>query len=390
MLTGTPVVQDDTDLFAQFRFLNPKIFGKTWGDFKDRYCRRVGNVKWNKWKLRPGLRKKLFYKLIKPHQYKLKLSEAMPELPETMDLTLEFELTGHSARAYEEMESNYYLEFGGYEFANDLAVVNMLRLQELTGGFLDNGEQVIELEQNKLQTMVDWLSDFPKNKKVVIFARFTEEINAIAKAMKRMGRSYCILDGKTPNKNIWRDFQYKKLYDTFIAQISSGSLGIELSVADIIIFFSRTFSFTDYSQARARPLGPNQKSCVLFVHLIGKKTIDIDIDTSLNKKCETSNDVHKRLKRRRYKMAKKKTKEKKKPTPPPFEKPDFGVAELAEELGITPTVCRQRLRAAGIEKSGRTYDFKNKKGVKEVASQLKSDSKPKKEKTEKKKKKKKK
>ena len=68
----------------------------------------------------------------------------------------------------------------------------------------------------------------------------------------------------------------------------------------------------------------------------------------------------------------KKTTGRKKPTPPPMEKPDFGVAELAEALGVTPAVARQKLRAAGIDKTGRTYDFKNQRGVQAVAKQLKA------------------
>lgn len=70
----------------------------------------------------------------------------------------------------------------------------------------------------------------------------------------------------------------------------------------------------------------------------------------------------------------------KRKAPPPIKKPDFGVDELAVELGVTSAIARQKLRAAGIKKDGRTYDFGNKKGVAEVASKLKTEKKPKKDK----------
>ncbi len=77
-------------------------------------------------------------------------------------------------------------------------------------------------------------------------------------------------------------------------------------------------------------------------------------------------------------MAKKPKKSKDKKTtkrkaPPPIKKPDFGVDELAKELGITPAIARQKLRTANIKKDGRTYDFGSKKGVTEVAAKLKSE-----------------
>ena len=63
---------------------------------------------------------------------------------------------------------------------------------------------------------------------------------------------------------------------------------------------------------------------------------------------------------------------KKKPTPPIIEKPDYGVAELAEALDVDASVARQKLRAAGMTKEGRAWDFKNKKGLDAVVKKLKS------------------
>lgn len=57
---------------------------------------------------------------------------------------------------------------------------------------------------------------------------------------------------------------------------------------------------------------------------------------------------------------------------PVHEKPEFGVAELAEALGIEPTSARVKLRNAGIEKNGRSYSWKNQKELDAVVKQLKA------------------
>ena len=57
---------------------------------------------------------------------------------------------------------------------------------------------------------------------------------------------------------------------------------------------------------------------------------------------------------------------------PVHEKPEFGVAELAEALGIEPTSARVKLRNAGIEKTGRSYSWKNQKELDAVVKQLKA------------------
>jgi len=57
---------------------------------------------------------------------------------------------------------------------------------------------------------------------------------------------------------------------------------------------------------------------------------------------------------------------------PVHEKPEFGVAELAEALGIEPTSARVKLRNAGIEKTGRSYSWPNQKALDAVVKQLKA------------------
>ena len=58
------------------------------------------------------------------------------------------------------------------------------------------------------------------------------------------------------------------------------------------------------------------------------------------------------------------------------EKLPYGVPELAEELGIEPASVRVKLRSAGIDKTGRSYGWKNQKDFQAVVKQLKSSDKP--------------
>ena len=73
---------------------------------------------------------------------------------------------------------------------------------------------------------------------------------------------------------------------------------------------------------------------------------------------------------------KSKKKDKKKPDPPKIEKPDHGVDQLAEALGVDPATARVKLRGVPAlkkkYKTGRAWNFGSAKGVKEVAKQLAS------------------
>lgn len=50
----------------------------------------------------------------------------------------------------------------------------------------------------------------------------------------------------------------------------------------------------------------------------------------------------------------------------------YGAKWIAKEMGLTYHTVGMKLRKAGIEKSGKTYDFKSKAAAKKVITQLKA------------------
>lgn len=51
---------------------------------------------------------------------------------------------------------------------------------------------------------------------------------------------------------------------------------------------------------------------------------------------------------------------------------EYGVEDIAEELGIKPASVRVQLRNKGIEKAGKAYGWNSKKELREVIDQLRS------------------
>lgn len=373
-LTGTPMEDNEIDLWAQFRFVDDSLLGDNWWRFSKTWCRPAGFGGYDI-KLKPKAKKKLL-KIAGDNSFQIKKKDAL-DLPPTTDQALYFSLTGKIKEAYDKMEENFYYKFGEAKSISEMQATTLIRLQQLTGGFLAaDRDKLIRLEQDKLFTLLDYLQDIPKKKKIVIFARFTAEIDVLEEALLKQGRTVGVLKGRSKNPNIWMEFQDKKDPAVIIVQSRSG-IGIDLFASDLAFFYSHTFSFIDYDQMRKRLDRNGQKSKVTFIHVMAKDTVDVDVYDSLNIKGKNANDVLAIMqqRRRRSRMAKKsktvkkagKKKEKKKPVPPKIEKPDFGVDELAKELGVTPSIARQKLRASGMTKEGRAWDFKSAAGVKKAA-----------------------
>ena len=396
-LTGTPSGKDEIDLFAQVRFLDEGVFG-TWGDFERAYLRKTKIYKpdggfFFKVRVKPASRKKIAKK-VAPYIYRVQARKALPGLPSVIDKAIYFPLTGRAKRAYEVLESELVIKLGeGFKVTTPLAITNLIRLSQLTGGYVgaDDGETLVKLEQDKLAHFEDWLEDIPKTEKLVVFARHTHEVDALAGLMAKQKRSYVIRDGRTKKKylNAWMDFQDKPHPQVYIAQIASGGIGTDLFKARYGIFYSVTHSWIDYDQARKRIDRNGQKRNPTFLHLIAENTIDEDLYKALHQKRMNTDAILRRMKRRRTTtMAKSPPKKKAaepvaetpvetpaptKRAPPPRKSPDFGVPRIAEKMGISGAEVRVLLRKGDYADKYKTeagWDFGDQKTVDKVAAEL--------------------
>jgi len=294
ILSGTPTDGDEMHLWAQFKFLG--VMGdQEWYWFSKSKCYGSG---FGGYKKKLKVRHQKWYRDIVA-KYSIRITKKeMLDLPPTVDQAIYFELTGQAKKAYANMEKAFYTEFEGYETTNESMVTNMIRLSQLAGGHLaTDTDEMIQFEQDKLFATLDYIRDFPKDKKIVIFVRFREEIDLLSEGLTMLGRTHDILDGRQKNKGIWLDFQDGKFSD-IICQSKSGGVGIELFASSTCIFYSSTYSYIDYAQARDRLDRNGQEESVNYIHLLGVNTIDIDQHNVLQDKGNQSDNIFRQMKRR--------------------------------------------------------------------------------------------
>jgi SNF2 family DNA or RNA helicase len=301
-LTGTPIGKDEIDLWAQLRFVSEKaLLGHRWRSFKRKYLRVIKFGPFNsKVVLRRGAKQEI-ERLAAPWVYRMKARDYL-DLPPVTDEVIPFSLTGESKKAYEKLETEFVYKFGDLRSTTPLAITKMLRLRQVTGGFVGlDDKSTLQLNQDKLAMFADWMHDYPRWEKLVVFAYFTEEIDMIAALMRKMKRSYVIRDGRTPRKNLndWMKFQDNKNPTTYIAQIAAGGIGTDLFASRVGVFYSNTLSWIDYDQARKRLDRNGQRRNVLMMHFIAKNTIDEDTYSSLDGKANTADRVLTAIQNRR-------------------------------------------------------------------------------------------
>lgn len=292
--TGTPTEEDEIDFFGEFRFIDPDLLGRDWKTFERRWCRKSGFGNYGR-RIKKHKRKELL-RLVKPYVFTITRDEAL-HLPPEENYVVPVKLTGECAKAYRKIEEELKLEIQDEVIVTPMRMTQMIKLQQLTGGFLLTEESRIRFEQDKLATLVDWIQDYPRRKKIVVFARFTEEIEALRHTLTNLGRTVGVLHGKTKDRTIWEDFQDRKDPAILLCQAQTGGEAIELSVGDIGVFYSKLWSWRSYDQCRARLLG--RKKVVEFVSFEAEGTIDEDISHVLDRKGGSARAILSALKNRR-------------------------------------------------------------------------------------------
>lgn len=281
-LSGTPQGNSVEDYFAQFRFVDPDIFGENFKKFANNFLIPCGWMN-KKWKLNPQ-KELLFNNILHEFSYRITKEEALTLPPITTHM-VPFELTGDAKLAYEEMVEDHILEINDTEIDATLAITLVGKLQQICSGFI-YGEELNIFES--LDKITKLLSILP-NEKVVIFCKYEAEIQLLRAILKN--RSILIYTGETKNKGIWKEFQNTNKYDVFLANLKTGGTGLNLQSACKLIFFSTDYSYLDFYQARDRVYRRGQTKPVDVYCLYAKNTVEESIYKTLKKKGKSAKQV---------------------------------------------------------------------------------------------------
>lgn len=272
-LTGTPLSHSPLDIFGQFRFLDPGVFGTSWALFRSRYAvsGHFGRDHVVAYQNEDELST-----LMNLMTYHVKADDVL-ELPEVTHQKVRTTLSSKSLRVYQQLEKEMIASVGDGVITVDNAMVKMLRLQQITSGYLpvlNKKEEVVleKLGDEKQKVLGDILVDVPKDEPVVVFCRFNEDLRRIEEIAKKTGRRYGEISGSrkdlTPHATMPDDV------DLMGVQLQAGGVGIDLTRARIGVYYSIGYSLSDYLQSVARMHRPGQERPVSYYHITVKGTAD--------------------------------------------------------------------------------------------------------------------
>ena len=295
LVTGTPLAENPTDVYAQYKFLDPTIFGTNFGQFRDEYevidpilTARIGHRILDKktpYKNLDKLREKMFSCAF--------YIESSVELPEQTDIVRKFKMPEKTEKLYHQMMSEKVAEMNGLWLESNNALTTVLRLQQITSGYacVENIEtkekKIINVDNARREELKTLLEEFPEHEPIVVFAHYKKDLKNIRKACDELGYSYSEVSGSADTLKEWKTGKTRVLG----VQYSSGSESIDLTRAKYCVYYSLTQRLALYEQSRKRIHRPGQTRPVVYYHLIETMKKGFTIDQRIYEALKSKKDI---------------------------------------------------------------------------------------------------
>ncbi len=284
IMTGTPITQCVIDIYSQYKFLEPSLFGPSFYAFKNKYAIMGGfnNHQITGYRHLDELHKKIFDIAIRCTK-----KECL-DLPDKVYEVKQFDLNKEEREIYDKIKENILVSIYDQQITAQLAITKLIKLTQITSGFvLADDHKVIAIKNSsKLKLLKETLEDiFPS--KVIIWNNYIANIDMVSKLLCSMHISHVTFDGRTPQNErqaLVDKFQNDPDCKVFVGQIRTGGLGLNLTAASYVIYFTNTYSLADRLQSEDRAHRIGQVNKVTYIDLVARKTIEKSILSILKSK----------------------------------------------------------------------------------------------------------
>jgi len=297
--SGCPAPNSELELWGQMNFVNPGILHNSFyafrniffhlerngqpfiinGQFVTRQMMRDILSKGFRYCISTQNKKRLMNK-ISPITHWAKKEDVL-DLPDKVDQIREVKFSSTERKAYMDMKRHLIVDIKGRQITAQVMLAKIMKLRTATSGFMyDKNNKAIVFGDSKIKELESTLEELG-SQQVIIWAHFIYEVEKIK---KMFGNKASVLYSKTQNKDASINaFKYGKV-QYLIANPQSCAHGLTFINCSTQIFFSLSYSYEQYMQAKDRIHRIGQTKSCLYIHLICQESIDEELLKVLVKK----------------------------------------------------------------------------------------------------------
>jgi len=301
LLTGTPVSNNLEAVFYQMLITDG---GRALGSSKNKFLEQYFNSEavnngQTIYKPRDNAIEQVSARMARS-TYFLKKDEVL-DLPEKTHTPLYLPMTDDQARYYQQLKDDAITYIQDQSVTVEMAATRMMKLAQVCQGFvITDDNDIRHFNDTKTAAMTEMITNTYAGHKLVVWCRFTHEINRLCQQLHDLGIPALRYDGQTKQRD--RDWaieawQNDPNYRVFVGQLQMG-IGITLHAKDCAIpccnaaYLALDFSYVNWVQSMDRIHRIGQHWPVSYSYLLTENGIDRRIYQALQAKEQTANAVH--------------------------------------------------------------------------------------------------
>ena len=289
-LSGTPIENNLTELWALFDFLMPGCLGPL-SSFKFHFQKPIEQE---------GNHKKLAQLLerIGPFMLRRTKEAVATDLPKKTIIQQTIDFCDVQARFYENIKNDACQtlqdQLEGTQNTGEQQLFVLSALMKLRQACCDPallGEDSIP--SAKRQYCNEMVSELvAEGRAVLIFSQFTSMLDLLASDFKALDIPYGLLTGKTQNRQALVDRFQTGEFPVFLISLKAGGVGLNLTRADTVIHYDPWWNSAAEAQATDRAHRIGQKNAVFVYKLITENTIEEKIALLQANKAQLGNTIN--------------------------------------------------------------------------------------------------
>ena len=302
LLSGTPILNTPMDVWSQYRALDlGKRFGKSFWSFKNMYFydanknTRATFPNWQPNKLLFGKMNELIYE-VAMRQEKSKCLD----LPPLMQISMKVGMKPDQKKHYLSMKKDFITFLDENEdnaSVAQLAVTKSIRLRQILSGFVKTEDGKVHfLKKTEKEEALEELLEEHRGRKVIIWAVFKAEYEIIRRVLDKLKLKFVEATGEVSSTKKYEaveKFSTSSDTNVFVGHPASLGIGINLTVSDVAIYFSRDWSLEQREQSQARNYrgGSEVHKTITHYDIVVEDSIDEHILESLKDKKSLSETI---------------------------------------------------------------------------------------------------
>jgi SNF2 family DNA or RNA helicase len=283
VLTGTPIENSLSDLWAQLNFLNKGLLG-TYNFFKNEFIYPVEKYKDDRKKVK-------LQTIITPFLLRRTKYQVAKELPDKTEQIIYCEMTEDQKAYYESEKSKVRnslienLEEEGRENPT-MKILEGLSVLRQTANHPVMVDDSYKGDSGKFEEIIDYIhSIISEEHKVLVFSSYKKHLRLLSDYFKRENWNFLLLTGETRDREkVVNEFQKNEENRIFLIQIKAGGVGLNLTAADYVLILDPWWNPAVEDQAVNRVHRIGQYKNVMVYRFISVGTVEEKIQNLQSKK----------------------------------------------------------------------------------------------------------